>query len=132
MSDSAIISDALTLVGKPASLPTGNSSVSAVERQEVSLSGNQSPQSSAPREAAVSLEEVTEAVSNITDYVQSISRDLQFKIDEHVGSTVVTVLDHETQEVIRQIPSEEVVAMARHIAEQAPDPVKGLLMNGEG
>ena len=71
-------------------------------------------------------------MSNITDYVQSISRDLQFKIDEHVGSTVVTVLDHETQEVIRQIPSEEVVAMARHIAEQAPDPVKGLLMNGEG
>jgi flagellar protein FlaG len=132
MSDSAIISDALTLVGKPASLAAGSNSASVVERQGVSPSGNQSPQSAAPREAVVSLEEVAEAVSNITDYVQSISRDLQFKVDEHAGGTIVTVLDHETQEVIRQIPSEEVVAMARHIAEQAPDPVKGFLMNGEG
>lgn len=123
MSDSAITSGTLSLVEK---------SATSVERQAVSASGNQSPQSPAPRETAVSLEEVTEAVSDITDYVQSISRDLQFKVDENVGSTIVTVLDHETQEVIRQIPSEEVVAMARYIAEQAPDPVKGLLMNGEG
>ena len=125
MSDTAITTGSMSLVASSAT-------AAATERQEVSKSGNVSPQSSAPSDAKVSLEEVTEAVSNITDYVQNISRDLQFQVDQHVGSTVVTVLDHETQEVIRQIPSEEVVAMARYIAENAPDPVKGLLMNSEG
>lgn len=129
MSDTAVTTGSMSLVPNST---TSATPAAATERQEVSNSGNVSPQSSAPSEAKVSLEEVTEAVSNITDYVQNISRDLQFQVDQNVGSTVVTVLDHETQEVIRQIPSEEVVAMARYIAENAPDPVKGLLMNSEG
>jgi len=99
------------------------------DNQNVLESGKVSPQEA---EQKIEAEDVAKAVSEITDYVQSISRDLQFQVDKQTGSTIVTVLDHETKEVIRQIPSEEVVAMARFIAENAPDPVKGLLMNGEG
>jgi flagellar protein FlaG len=95
----------------------------------VSNSGKVSPQETQPK---VDAEKVEKAVSDISDYVQNFSRDLQFQVDKQTGTTIVTVLDHETKAVIRQIPSEEVVAMARHIAENAPDPVKGLLMNSEG
>lgn len=126
MSDSAVSMTQLSLVSKPSSAAPTNGATE--ERQRTQESGKVSPEAS----TAVDSSEVLQAVSEISDYVQSISRDLQFQVDKHTGSTIVTVLDHETKEVIRQIPSEEVVAMARFIAENAPDPVKGLLMNGEG
>ena len=123
MSDSAVSVTQLSLVpGPKAPEPTTG-------RQEVSNSGKVSPQETQPK---VDAEKVEKAVSDISDYVQNFSRDLQFQVDKQTGTTIVTVLDHETKAVIRQIPSEEVVAMARHIAENAPDPVKGLLMNSEG
>lgn len=97
-------------------------------RQEVVGTGNVSPQQQTNE---VSREELVEAVSNISDFVQNVSRNLQFQVDDVTGGTVVTVTDRETEQVIRQIPSEEVVAISHYIAENQPDPVKGLLMNGE-
>ena len=126
MSDSAVTMTQLSLVQNTVKT-AGPSALGG--RQDVSDSGKVSPQASAPK---LDAEDVAKAVSDISDYVQNISRDLQFQVDNHTGGTIVTVLDHETKEIIRQIPSEEVVAMARYIAENAPDPVKGLLMNGEG
>ncbi len=126
MSDSAVSTTQLSLVSRPTSTANTNA---VNQRQEVSQSGKVSPQQAEPQ---IDAEDVAKAVSEISDYVQNISRDLQFQVDKQTGSTIVTVLDHETKEVIRQIPTEEVVAMARFIAENAPDPVKGLLMNGEG
>lgn len=76
-------------------------------------------------------EELTEAVRNIMEHVQSISRQLSFTIDGETGSTVVTVVDRETEQVIRQIPSEEALAIARFIAAQLDGPVKGLLVQNE-
>lgn len=126
MSESAVSATQLSLVPEvKAPEPTVNVS----GRQEVSHGGKVSPQESEPK---IDAEKVEKAVTEISDYVQSISRDLQFQVDKQTGTTIVTVLDHETKEVVRQIPSEELVAIARRIAENAPDPVKGLLMNGEG
>lgn len=128
MSDSAVSPTQLSLVS--VSRPGSTANVS--QRQEVAGGGKVSPQKTEKPAAEIATQDVAKAVSEISDYVQSVSRDLQFQVDKQTGSTVVTVLDTETKEVIRQIPSEEVVAMARFIAENAPDPVKGLLMNGEG
>jgi flagellar protein FlaG len=130
MSDLTTIDTQLSLVSNVTATvePTKVDAVVA-ERQEVSESGKVSPQEATQK---VDAEEVVQAVIDITEYVQNISRDLQFQVDKQTGDTIVTVLDTETKAVIRQIPSEEVVAMARYIAENAPDPVKGLLMNGEG
>jgi flagellar protein FlaG len=58
------------------------------------------------------------AVSQINDYVQNLQRSLLFTVDEASGKDVVTVLDSETDEVIRQYPSEEILAIARRLAEQ--------------
>ena len=97
-------------------------------RQDVSATGNVSPQQ---EETEVTREEVAEAVSNVTNFIQSVSRELQFQVDDTTGGTIVTVMDSETDEIVRQIPTEEIVAISRYIAEFAPDPVKGLLMNSE-
>lgn len=114
---------------KTASVTRLSPVASGNERQDVSESGKVSPQKV---ESGVTRDSVVEAVSDISDYVQNISRELQFQIDDDVGSTIITVVDRETGDIIRQIPSEEVVQLARHIAENAADPSRGLLLDSKG
>ncbi len=76
------------------------------------------------------------AVSKISSQVQNLQRDLQFSIEEELplGRAVITVLDRETQEVIRRIPSEEALAIARQledITDSSTGSVEGLLLKTE-
>jgi flagellar protein FlaG len=63
---------------------------------------------------------VEEAVSKLNDYVQSTQRDLQFSYDEDAGRPIVTVLDRDTQQVIRRIPDDVVLNLARNLNDQEP------------
>lgn len=72
--------------------------------------------------AAPKPEEVKESVSKINKAIQSISRDLEFSVDEDTKMNVVKVVDIKTKDVIRQFPSEEVLAIAK-----ALDKLQGLL-----
>ena len=128
MSNSITPTTQLSLVPNTATTSVDGSDA-VEERQELVEGGNVSPQSSTPE---VDREELERAVSDISDYIQNISRELQFQLDDQIGGTIVTVLDPETDEIIRQIPSEETVEMARYIAENSPDVIKGLLVNSEG
>ncbi len=56
-----------------------------------------------------------QALQDLSGYVQNVQRNLQFDVDDTSGHTVIRVVDSETEEVIRQIPSEEVLALARHL-----------------
>ncbi|MCP4431754.1 MAG: flagellar protein FlaG [Gammaproteobacteria bacterium] len=67
-----------------------------------------------------------ESVSQLNELVQSVQRDLQFSIDEFSGDTVIKVLDTKTAEVIRQIPSEEVLALTQNL-----ESLKGVLFSAE-
>ena len=58
-------------------------------------------------------EHVEAAVAEMNDYIQSSQRDLHFTYDKDAGETVVKVLSRETQEVIRQIPDETFLKLAR-------------------
>ena len=66
---------------------------------------------------AASKAEVEQAVEQMKDFAQVTSRQLQFDVDDDSGRTVIRVLDKDSGDVIRQIPSEEVLAMARHMKE---------------
>ena len=99
------------------------------ERQSVSAGGKDLPQQA---DSAVTQKEVSDAIRDIQKYAPSLSRELQFQMDEGTSSTVITVRDAETQEIVRQIPSEEVIAIARYIAESAPDGLSGILLDGRG
>lgn len=70
--------------------------------------------------------EVKQAVEDIQRSLRSSTTNLRFSVDNGSGRTVVTVMDSETQEVIRQIPNEEVMAISR-----ALDRMQGLLLNGK-
>ncbi len=60
-------------------------------------------------------QELEAAVQQLTDYVSSHQRDLQFTVDDETGRSVVKIVDRETGDVIRQIPSEDMMAMARSL-----------------
>lgn len=59
-----------------------------------------------------------EAVSRLNDYVQNVKRDLVFDFDPDSGEPSVTVLDRESQRVLRQIDSKEVLELARKLDEE--------------
>lgn len=71
-----------------------------------------------------SIDQVQQAVEKIKSVTDQLAQNLQFSIDDETGITVVKILDSQTQEVIRQIPTEEAVSIARTL-----DKVQGLLFN---
>ena len=80
-------------------------------------------QQSAPPEQPASREQLEVAVSSVREYIQPFNSDLQFSVNSDTNQVVVTVIDSETKEVIRQIPSEEMIAIAKTL-----DSIKGLFL----
>jgi len=75
--------------------------------------GKSLPETSRPE---ATTERVAEALSRIQSYVRASQRELQISVDEDSGRTVVRVVNPETQEVIRQIPTEEVLKLAASLS----------------
>jgi len=79
----------------------------------------------------VTKETVDRVVHQLETQSQSLRRDLQFNVDDSTGRVIVTVRDSQTNEVIRQIPSEEILALSRHLADALEDDVAGFLFESK-
>ena len=75
-----------------------------------------------PQQAVPSQEQVQQAVMEVQKMVQSKASNLQFSIDQESGKTVIKLLDSQTGDLIRQIPSEEMLAISHSL-----DKMQGLL-----
>jgi flagellar protein FlaG len=73
----------------------------------------------ATEQAAVKREptvvEVKQAARQLESFMESMNRYLEFRVDQDSGRTIVTVKDKSTGEVVRQIPSEEVLRLAHNL-----------------
>ena len=58
-------------------------------------------------------EDIEGTVRRLNELMAERERSLSFRVDEASGRTVITVIDATTQEVVRQIPSEEVLVLRR-------------------
>jgi flagellar protein FlaG len=67
---------------------------------------------------ASSVEEVKQAAESLRLNVQRVEPALKISIDDAVDIPIVTVVDQSSNKVIRQIPNEEVVALAKFMASQ--------------
>lgn len=74
-------------------------------------------------EASTPDNNLEQALKKLNDFVNTASRDLTFSVDKDTDIAVVKVVDRQTQEVIRQIPSEEVIQIAKVL-----DKLQGLLV----
>jgi flagellar protein FlaG len=70
-----------------------------------------------------SLDQVKRAVQDINKALQALSQSVEFSVDEESAHTIVRVVDQNTKEIIRQMPSQETLEIAR-----ALDKVQGLLI----
>ena len=107
--------------------------------RQLSAEGGNARPAEVAAQSRESAERVREATRDVSDYIQTVSRSLQISVDDELGSPVVQVLDTETDEVIRQIPTEEVLEIARFLrgsvdaaAERNAAAIKGLLVDQEG
>lgn len=73
--------------------------------------------------ATIDPEDVKNAVENLNKTSAVFNNSLQFSIDDSTKLTVVKLIDKESEEVVRQIPTEEVLAIAKAI-----DKLQGLLI----
>lgn len=100
--------------------PTG----AANTQNQVGQTGNVDTANAVKRpEDPASIDQLNEAVKNINQSLSALSQNLEFSVDTDSKRTVVKVIDQQTKEVIRQIPSEETLEIAK-----ALDTVKGLLI----
>ncbi|PKF62901.1 flagellar biosynthesis protein FlaG [Psychromonas sp. psych-6C06] len=88
-----------------------------INKINVTEKAEEAPKEASPKEVSLALEEVSA-------FVQSMQRNLSFSIDEQSGEEIISVTDAETQEVIRQIPSEELVVLRKKM-----DDVVGILFD---
>lgn len=63
------------------------------------------------------------AAQSVREFVEPINSNLEFRVNEETGDMVVRIVDRATKEIIRQIPSEEMLALAK-----ALDSIKGLFV----
>jgi len=82
------------------------------------------PPVSVEKPAAINSAAVRRAVEEVRRIVAPLAQDVQFTVDDETGKTVIRVVDSATKEVLRQIPSEEMVEIARTLSR-----LQGLLLN---
>jgi len=72
---------------------------------------------------APSKDEVSNAVKKLNEAMPQSAQSLQFEIDQDSEQIVVKIIDQSTKEVVRQMPTEEALEMAKAI-----DKMQGLLI----
>jgi len=80
----------------------------------------------AQTQSKASQAELQVLVENLSDMMSVMRKGLAFKLDESSGTHVVSVLDVDSGDIIRQIPNEEALKLAQKLAE-----VAGLLIKTE-
>ena len=102
------------------SIPAPSSASISVEqgqtiRQDAAAVGKQVPPSANANMDVASDVQVMQAVQEMKDYAQSIDRDLKFNVDNDSGRLIITVIDPETDKIVRQIPPEDTLYILRNM-----------------
>jgi flagellar protein FlaG len=100
----------------------------APESQAVLLNGSAAVQGAQASQTSAAVKQpskgdVQEAVKKIEQVLSPAAQGLRFSIDSDTGINVVKLIDSQTQEVLRQIPSQEVIDISK-----ALDKLQGLLV----
>ena len=75
--------------------------------------------------------DIKQAVADLQNFVQGLDRDLSFRVDESIDRSIITVRDANTNQLVRQIPAEEIVEIARDIKQDLDAKRAGMLLRGE-
>ena len=114
------VTSALTTTTAPRTARPATDATRAEPRQDAGqtspANGTTLPAGETKEVKAPELPELEQLAESLTSFARSLNRDLSFSVHEASGRTVVRVLDGETREVIRQIPSEEFLRISESLA----------------
>lgn len=82
--------------------------------QKATIKGEKEESAKVREEARSKIENIAQAMDN---YVKSIQRDLEIRVDGATGKVIVKVLYKESGEVLREIPPEEMLNLAAKMEE---------------
>jgi flagellar protein FlaG len=82
----------------------------ADKKAEVGIDTNVAVQAAKP---VPEEQQVTQALKSINEVLKARSPDLEFSVDSDSNRSVVKVVDKNTQEVIRQMPTKEALEIAK-------------------
>ncbi len=116
------------LGGLPLKASVGTETGSVRGRQDLAARGQAAP--GPGRVTAAQGSNIDQAVGQLNDYVQILSRDIEFSFDEQSGDTIVKVIDSESGEVIRQIPPEEILAISQALNDAIAD-TSGVILHAQ-
>ena len=74
-------------------------------------------------------EKIQQAIPKVRELLQQNQRSLDFKVAEEENRVIITVIDKETDRVIRQIPPEDVLQIASAIEEGIQEIPEGSILN---
>jgi len=110
--------DMISKSGTPTPMPVAPQGASAPAAVKAPVMPEPAPQQQPSKE------QVQKAMESIKQMVESKApNSLQFSVDNETGKTVVRISDVKTGEMIRQIPSEEMLEIARSL-----DRMQGMLL----
>ncbi|HJW02093.1 MAG TPA: flagellar protein FlaG [Azospira sp.] len=87
------------------------------------VTGTSAPRDAAAAKPADQKEALQAAAQKANQAILGLGSDLRFSIDEDTGIHIVKFVDDKTKEVIRQIPAQEMLDIAKRL-----DELKGLLI----
>lgn len=137
--------------GLPLALLAASAPRAAPEKSRPAKSANSQPQGQASRPVADSSKALDSAqapataqtpataqaseaaMGQLNGYLQQAGSELKFQVDPGTGRTFFQIVNQNTGEVVLQVPSDEVLAMARKLRdlEQQMD-AAGVLLDKEG
>ena len=89
-------------------------------------------QGSGKVQGQISERELGSVVESLNAVAQAVRRRLEFSVDQDSGRTVIKIMDFDTQEVIRQIPPEELLRLSQHLHDaQDLHDGQGLIIDAE-
>lgn len=115
---------AISISPRPAPAPaTSKSGATSVSKESARTADN----------TPASAESLNEAAKHVEHFLAQSSSDLRFMVDESTGQYYFKIVDSVTHETIRQVPSEEVIEMARRLQELAdPKAARGVIVDAKG
>ncbi len=100
--------------------PDSRTDYSAKDGRESSMSsfsGRRKAQPPLEVEGALDAEEIKQALEQVKLYPDQVDKRLKFRVSEEMERVIVTIIDRNTGEVLKEIPPKEIQQLHKHIQE---------------
>jgi flagellar protein FlaG len=115
-------------LGSPTTTHLDERGIGPADPSAVGASRSSAAPAGQSAKAAPSRNEVDDAVKKLNDSMSVSSQSLEFSVDHDSKQIVVKLIDQNTKEILRQIPTVEALQMAKAIDETL-DKKQGLLIS---